>query len=414
MRANVLSKNLYLYLFLLLYVVLLPKKWVVGVTIIGLIISISLLIKYWRTLLPEIKNNRYLYANLAFLIPIGIAMIDTLYPDKRYSVFLTVLIYLFIGVLPIYILATNGTFKRLESLVAISLVLISIDAILQWQFGYHILGYNPLIDSRVRGIFGEWYHLSYFLGTLAPILFFVLYEKLEQKVTWLRIVGIIIAIMLITTGVILGGARAGFISFGVSIILFILYLFFTNKIKYKLRFSLAVLFILVITIIALSQSSIVQDRFFQTTVPRGNEDFLYRFTTLRTNIWYVAIREVPNYWLNGVGVRGFDTLYQTYPDDYKIFVKIWHPHLHGLEVLIETGLIGFIPYMILCIYLLIKMFKAKAGNAWLMMAFVAIMPINSHTGLYYDYWLAIVFVPMMIGLALAYRAEKRIQTNSNP
>lgn len=381
------------------------KNVLVILTSLGTLVSLYYLIRYRSLVFNDLKNNRYLYLCLAFLIPIGIAAFDTLYPTKRYSIFLTMILYLFIGILPIVAVKTGDNFNRLTFLTFYGLLFICLDAISQWLFGYHSLGHNPVIGSRVLGIFGEWAHLSYYLGTFAPIIFFYLYQRWETNRNFLTFFFASISLLLLFTGVMLGGARAGMIDLAVAIFLFIIYLLYTNKIKNRMLFIGSTCGCILICILILSQIPLVQERFIQTTTLYGNESFLYRFTTLRTNIWYVAIKEVPNYWINGVGTRAFDTLYQTYPADYKIFPKIWHPHLHGLEVLIETGLIGFIPYLAICGYLLVRMFTAKAGNMWLMVGFIALMPINSHVAIYRDYWLPIIWIPIMIGLALAYHAE---------
>lgn len=377
-----------------------------GITAFGALMGLYILIRHWSLVFNELRNNRYLYVSLAFLIPIGIAMIDTLYPIRRYAVFLTMLIYLLIGILPVWRVATGSDFKRLELLTFCAVMFICADAVMQWQFGYHSLGYNPVEGSRVMGIFGIFAHLSYVLGTFAPIVFFFIYQKLAEKFTIWRLIGGLIALMLLTTGVLIGGARAGLVSLFVTIILFIAYLFYKNKIKYKLRFIGTVLLLFIISLAILSQTEIVQQRFVETTSAFGSDDFWAQFTSVRTHIWYVVINEFPNYWINGVGTRGFDTLYQTYPEDFKIHPLVAHPHLHGLEVLIETGIIGFIPYLLVCLYLFIRMFTAKAGNMWIMMGFVSLMPINTHTGLYQSFWFPMVWVPIMVGLAIAYRADK--------
>lgn len=400
------QKNLYLYFFVLIFSILLPKDTLVAVTIIGFLIAIILLIKN-RILISEIHNNRYLYISLAFLIPIGIAMIDTLYPERRMSVFLSTALYLFIGLIPAYLVMHGEQFKKLEILVFYALVFICIDAICQWQFGYHILGYNPLTDARVRGIFGDRYHLSYFLGTYSPIIFFYLLTLLEKKVTFWRVAIALITIILLVIAIFIGGARAGVISFVVSASLFIIYLFYKNKVKHKVRFTIIALISLLIIIVALSQSHVVQTRFIKAIAAFDRDDFWLRLTSLRTNIWYVGFKEIPNYWINGVGTRGFNALYQTYPADYKMFSYIWHPHLHGLEVIIETGVIGFIPYIFVCIYLLIQIFKAKAGNVWFMIAFLSIMPINSHVGIYEGFWMPTIWTSIMIALALAYQGKEK-------
>ena len=412
-KNNFISKNLDIFFFIFLFAIISDNKNV-QVTLSSIAASggILLLIRNWHLYFNEVKANRYLYIALGFSIPIGIAMIDTLLPEKRFSVFNTSLLYIFIGVLPIYVLEKGNNFKRLETLVVLGVLFIALDAVSQWLTGYHTLGYNPPLKDRVYGIFGEWAHISYFLATFSPAVFFYLYQKLSIKLSVINIIGAIIALLLLVVGIMLGGARAGFVSLLVSLFLFTAYLFYSGKIKHRLRFVLISLTLLIGFIVIASFIPEVQERYLRTTAAFGTDDFLNRFTTKRTNIWHVAFSEVPNYFINGVGTRGFNNLYQTYPDSYKLFVHIYHPHLHGLEVLIETGLIGFIPYIIICFYLLIKIFKAKAGNMWLIIGFVALMPINSHVAIYEHYWQPIIWIPIMIGLALAYRADK-VQTTSH-
>ena len=379
-------------------------------TIIGTFIAFYLHDKNGRFYLRELNENRYLYVALAFLIPIGIALIDSLDPKMSLSVFGRMVRYLFIGVLAVAMAQYEDNYRKLELISFIALMLVCLDAIMQWLTGYHIHGYNPVVGNRVMGVFYDKAHLSYFLGTFAPIVFFFLYQKIEDRITALRIIGVFIAILLLVTGVFIGGARAGMIALFSSISLFVIFLFFKGKIKYKLRFLGILLIIMFLTIILVSQLDIVQSRFTTSIAALGTEDFLDRFTSARTQLWYVGFNEVPNYWLNGVGPRGFDKLFTNYPDIHSHFSGyVWQPHLHGLEVLIETGVIGFIPYLLVLLYLFIRMFTARAGNVWLMMGFVAMMPINSHMGLYEGYWMTLIWIPIMIGLAQAYQADKSVR-----
>ena len=408
MKTNIFSRNIDIYFFVLLFAMILDQKYVLVVlTVLGALLSIALLVSDWKYYVNQLIVNRYLFVSLAFLIPIGIAMVDTFYPEKRYRVFNTMFVYMLLGVLPIFMVRFNANFKRLSSLVVIGIIFISVDAIVQWLTDYHILGYNPIGGSRVRGVFGSWYHLSYFLGTFAPILFFYFYEYLEKRVTISRIIVVVIALLLFVTALMLGGARAGMVSLIVSVFLFISYLFITNKVRKKLQFLGIVFGASIVLLFLVSLIPEVQSRFINTTSTFGSDSFFEQFTSLRPNIWYVAFTEVPNYLFNGVGTRGFNNLYLTYPESYRIYDYVDHPHLHGLEVLIETGLIGFIPYLLVCLYLLVRMFKAKSGNMWLMMGFIAMMPINSHVPIYQNYWFPIIWVPIMLGLALAQAANEK-------
>ncbi|PWD86184.1 O-antigen ligase family protein [Ignatzschineria cameli] len=403
---KLLQNNLYLYFFIILFSMVLGRFVLESFTIIGTLVAIYLLMCNWHFYFNELKGNRYLYAALAFLIPVAIACIDSLNQSMSLSVLGRFVRYLFIGVIAVAMVQYQGNEKRLTLITFIAVLFIAIDAIIQWQTNYHILGYDLVIGDRVFGVFVGKAHLSYFLGTFAPIVFFFLYQKIEEKFSWLRILLAVITVLILTTAIFIGGARAGMISLFVSALLFIIYLLYNGKIKHKLRFFGAIAIIAIAGLTIVSQSKIVQKRFQSTTSAFGTDRFLAQVTSHRTNIWNVGFAEIPNYWINGVGPRAFDEVYQTYPEEYKIFDYVWQPHLHGLEVLIETGVIGFIPYLLVLLYLFIRMFTARAGNMWIMMGFVAIMPINSHIGLYEGYWMSLAFSSIMIGLAQAYQADK--------
>lgn len=402
---QILSQSFFLYFFILLFSMVLGRFSLEAFTIAGSLVGIYLLARYWSFYFPALRDNRYIYVSLGFLLPIAIATIDSLDQSMSLSVLLRMVRYVLIGTLAVSMARYPDNFRRLESFTFWAIMLISLDAVIQWQTNYHIYGHDPVYGNRVFGIFRGKAHLSYFLGTFTPIILFYLYRMIIEKRSIFRILGAIIALTLLITAIIIGGARAGMISLAVSIFLFVLYLFISAQIKHKGKLLGGLIVVLALAIGLASQSKIVQHRFQTTTSAFGSEQFWDRFTSLRTNIWKVGFNEVPNYWINGVGPRAFDKIYQTYPAEYKVFSYVWQPHLQGLEVLIETGFIGFIPYLLILLYLLIRIFRAPAGNNWLMMGFVAMMPINSHVGLYEGFWMPLIWIPIMLGLALGYRRE---------
>ena len=406
------QRNLFLYFFILLFSIFLGRKTLDFFLTTGAVISLYLLLTHWNYYLRELKANRYLYICLAFLVPVAVSLIDSLYLEKSISVFFRIFRYALISVLVIILVKNKNNYQYLIITTFYILMFICFDAIVQWLTDYHIYGYDPVEGNRVKGIF-QGHHLSYFLGTFAHIIFFYLYQQLKNHYSHFRLFGAIVSILLLITAVIIGGARAGMVSLAISFLLFIIYLFYTVNIKHKFKILLGMIIIVAVGIGIASQSEIVQDRFYSTTSAIGSDQFLQRFTSSRTNIWYVGFKEIPNYWVNGVGPRGFNNLYQTYPEEYKIFPYVWQPHLHGLEVLIETGIIGFIPYLLVLGYLLYRMFNAKAGNEWLMMGFIAMMPINSHVGLYESFWMPLIWIPIMLGLTIAYQTEKSNNENTN-
>lgn len=411
-KNGIFAKYVYVFLFILLFsMISRNKNFFTIITFLGALMGLITLISNWRYYFFQLKENRFLYIGIGILIPIIIASIDSPVFSKSFAVFTKMFQYFLMGSLAIVMLSRYEAFSKLKWLVVIGLTFISLDAIAQWLTDYHIYGYDPVEGNRVLGVFGkDRYHLSYFLGTFAPVLLFAVYSFIDERKSIFRIIVAFFLLAVLIVGVVIGGARAGMVSLLVSIILFVSYLFVNGHIRYKGRFLLGLLIVIAIALAITSQSEIVQDRFMRSISAFGTDQFLQTFSSGRLNVWYVGFNEIPNHWLNGMGPRAFDTYYQMYPEDYKIYPVIWQPHLHGLEVMIETGIIGFIPYIVICCYLFYRIFTAKAGNMWLMMAFVAIMPINSHLGLYQDYfWYPVFWVPIMLGLAQAYHANSLIK-----
>lgn len=356
----------------------------------------------------ELVKSRYIYVFLVFFIPGLISLIDSLDPAKTGQTLWRFIRYSAFSIIVLFMVNNEKSEKRFETVMFWFMVFICIDAMSHWLFQFNIYGKNPLpSNSRVRGVFKDAYHLSYFVATLSPLIFFYLAERIQEKKALYLILTPIILVMLILT-VLVGGARAGFVSLFVSMFLFVLVAMKKGWIKHKLRFIGISLVLLVIAGGIAVQSDTIQKRFKQTTTVSQNQDFLDRFTSMRTNIWHVTIEQIPNYWVNGVGLRGFDKVYQTYPEDYKIWKYVNHPHMHSLEVMIETGIIGLVSYLLLCVYLLYMTFIAREGNAWFLVAFLAIMPINSHVALFEADWLPLVWLPLAIAFLKNHTKNRKL------
>ncbi|MDG9729792.1 O-antigen ligase family protein [Ignatzschineria sp. RMDPL8A] len=393
-------RNSYLLLIAMFMAIPLFPRGISIIPTLVFLIGLGYFIYRPKLIWNELVKSRYIYVFLVFFIPGLISLIDSLDPAKTSHALWRMVRYSAFSIIALFMVNNEKSEKRFETVMFWFMVFICVDAMSHWLFHFNIYGHNPLpSNSRVRGIFGERYHLSYFVATLSPLVFFYLAERIQEKKTLYLILTPIILVMLILT-VLVGGARAGFVSLFVSMFLFVLVAMKKGWIKRKLRFIGISLVLLVIAGGIAVQSDTIQKRFKQTTTVSQNQDFLDRFTSMRTNIWHVTIEQIPNYWVNGLGVRAFDKVYQTYPDDYKIFEQVHHVHLHLLEVLIETGIIGLIPYILLCGYLLYMVLVARKGNAWFLVAFLAIMPINSHASLFDADWLPVIWSSLAIALML--------------
>lgn len=366
---------------------------------ISLVIAIILLAKHYRFVTTEVIRNRYLYLFLALFIPVLISLIDALTPALTTQTLWRMIRFAGYAVIALFVFQNHSARERFTAILFWILILYCLDAICQWAFDYNIYGYNPASyawQNRIRGVFGHRYDLSFFLATLSPLVFFYLFDKVKAGNKFYRYLAPLLLFIFIFT-IVIGGARTALISLVVSFFLSVCYIIYQKKItNYKLFGISLILFIAVVILIA-TQLDVVTTRYLYTIKANSID----QMTSNRINLWNVAWSEFPNYWINGVGARGFDALYQTYPESYKIFEYMNHPHLQGLEVLIETGIIGFIPYLGVCFYLLISFFRSKKTNPWLLITLLTMMPINSYAGFYEGNWIPMVFISLALATAFS-------------
>ncbi len=90
-------------------------------------------------------------------------------------------------------------------------------------------------------------------------------------------------------------------------------------------------------------------------------------------------------------------------------MKFGHTHLYGLDVLLSTGIIGFVAFMAVFSYLFFKMFQSiklalPTLPAWL--AAISIMfPLNAHWSFYAPRPASLLW--MLVILAIAVAANQR-------
>lgn len=395
-------RNSYWFFILLIIAIPAGQASIQILTVIGYILGISLLFNSPKILINELKKSHYLFCYLMLFLPIGLSLIDSIAPINTVKVLYRAMLYFGIGIIAALISVKQN--KKMVKIVFYICLFICLDAMTQWIFNVNIFGKNPAINGRVRGVFGNRYHLSYFIATLSPIIFFYLLSlNVTKKV---KLILAFILLLLVTWTVIVGGARAGIVTLLVSILIFGLYLLKYGYIKNIFIYFSAISIALVLSVVIAFQTDAVQERFNLTTKVATNESFLERFTTKRTQLWRIAVDEIPHYLINGVGARAYVEIYKQAPVELKQSRDMNHPHLYFLQLLLETGVLGLICYLVVCGYLVYKIYTASAGVEWLMVSFLAMMPINSHVGFYETYWMPLVWAPLGLGLLLSYKAEQ--------
>ena len=301
--------------------------------------------------------------------------------------------------------------------IFICFIILILDGFYQYFSGENILGYKR--SYRTSSFFGEEKILGSYLSRLWPIFFGLsIFIIKKNKISFYLLM---IIFILSETLIFLSGDRTAFFYINLSAIFIIL---FSQKL-FKLR--LITLFSSIIVIIVISLvNPIAKQRVFDVTIYQMNLDVFFSkkntdldiekddtiniFTIEHTHHYLSAYKMFLDNKIFGVGVKNFRNFCKD--NKYKIsnFSCSSHPHNTYIQILSETGIIGFIFLsLILFIYLyyILKHFIFKLNKKYYFKDFevcilsgiaIYLWPI-APTGNFFNNWLSILMfinIPLLI------------------
>ena len=212
---------------------------------------------------------------------------------------------------------------------------ILLDSYFQYFTGFNLLGfkYNGI---RLSGIFGDEFILGSFLSRMIPILFascILTFNKNNKFIYFL-------SFLLITTDVLIyiSGERLAF--FYISLIT-LLFIFLISRWK-LIRMTTFLISLFIIIYISFSNSDL-KKRMILDTIEQSNilGDKKVFFTSEHQTLYANAIHIYKDNIFFGIGPKMF-RIYCDYPEYKKRFGCSTHPHNTYLQLLVETGLFGFV------------------------------------------------------------------------
>lgn len=266
----------------------------------------------------------------------------------------------------------------------------TLDALLQAAIGWSLGGRNQV--DRVSGIFGD---ADLKLGpVLAAMAAFAL-TSLDGRARVWQIIGVLVLV----AAVLLAGARAGWVALSV-----VLAWWLWRLVRRQGWRPLPIFGGLLLA--AGSSAALLYhlETQFAGRVDRtlrlldGERADVDAALAYRLPIWETAARMAVAHPWNGVGVRGYRIAYVQFAEPGDRWVALHqgqqgasHPHQVVLEVLAETGLIGFLLWLLAASALLQRWRKtsAAARNAtWPLAAALVgmVFPLNTHLAFYSSFW----------------------------
>ena len=333
-----------------------------------------------------------------------------------------------------YVLKTYNVFsKKIVFLYSLFLLIIIIDALIQYYYGKNILGYE-ILSNRISSFFGNELILGSFLIRVIPIflVYLIMTDSIKENKTNI-FYSLIISFSFVI--VYLSGERTSFF----LLILFFLTLFILSKYLRKLIIFIMISSIalsLIITKLQTNNQLNASNRMFQKTYQQiigdGKNTIeskkklfnkVYIFSHDHHGHYLLAYKIFKDYPVFGSGVKGFRYLCRN-----KIYILennegcSTHPHNTYIQILASNGIIGFSLIIFAFIYILREIFLCKkklnsqiifdknelSKGVILLSIFMNLWPLVP-TGNFFNNWISMInFYPIGFYLYFKHLNEKKI------
>ena len=238
--------------------------------------------------------------------------------------------------------------------IGVCLIFINIDILVQYLFGYDLFGYEAVksgVNSfRYSGFFGNEFVAGNYI--LKFTLIFTIITILKSKELYKKYISeffIILSIIII----LITGERMAFISVLYSF--FFIFIFIS-----KIRYYSLVIGILIITLVG---GIIIFDKGVSDRITSIPQQLLFKkndeYHNPHLNLFKQSIEIFKNNKVFGTGIKTFreacnlnENLITLSHDGSKINYCSNHPHNYYFEFLSETGLLGFLAFLLLVFSLL--------------------------------------------------------------
>ena len=304
-------------------------------------------------------KNKYFYF---FLIFWGYLILNILINNFNFDSFGTAFVYFRFGIFVIAIIAllnTNEIFiKYFFYCIFICFTFLILDGFYQYFVGENILGFKTPNRYRVSSFFHEEMILGSYLSKLWPIFFglsIIIFKK-KNKLFYFFVLIFILSESLIF----LSGDRSAFFSINLSAIFVIL---FSKNLK-KLRFFTLLSSVLLLAVISFINPS-AKERVFDKTISQMNladtekieHEGVYIFSKQYTHHYITAYRMFLDNKMLGVGIKNFRNFCSDEKYEVSRLSCSTHPHNTYIQILSETGIIGFLFLLTVVVYFCKYIFK---------------------------------------------------------
>ena len=352
------NKDLFFFIILSFF----PLSLILGNAIINLFIFCSFI-----SFLMNFKEDKLYFKNkiilllFFFLVSLSVNIFFSQYPSNSYQRVIKIIFIIFfiIEALRIFDKYHYNQIKNIFSIWFIVLSIIVIDCFIELIFGFNITGNKSYMDGRIASFFGKELVVGAFVHGFALYgLSFLISENKKNYILFL-------SILIILTISFLIGERSNFIKLFICTSLFS---FIAIKANYFNK--ILILFSLTgIILIFLNFNESLKNRYYDQLGTLFEKNGIEKFYK---NSQYgahkdTALKIFKEYPIFGVGIKNFryESGKQKYFNkEYTVSDRrqATHPHQIHLEFLSETGLFGYISFLIFILSSVIISTKSYLKN----------------------------------------------------
>tara|TARA_Y100000389_G_scaffold147641_1_gene146549 strand:+ start:21311 stop:22579 length:1269 start_codon:yes stop_codon:yes gene_type:complete len=308
-------------------------------------------------------KNYYAYLLLFFLLTLIINIFFSEYGKENYSRQLGFVRFIcLIFVINFCLNFSCGLYRStIFSTWFLIFLITAIDLFYEFIFGFNILGNTSYMPGRLSGFLGDElkignYFFGFFLISLTYLLDLNSFKNYYPK--------IIIIIFFIVVSFLIG-ERSNFIRIFAS---FIFFLYFYQKFSLNLKLVTTKIIILII-LSSVFLNNNIKSRMKQIYEPVAEFGISKYIKTSHYGAHYdTALKIFDNYKIFGIGLKQFrnESKKEIYDENenniYKRDNWATHPHQIHFEILSESGLFGYISFLIFFLLSIIKSIKSYLKN----------------------------------------------------
>jgi len=279
-------------------------------------------------------------------------------------------------------------------------LVLMIDSFLQYFFGFSITGqlqnnkgkYLLGDSSRISSFFGDELIMGSYISRLFPLLFALFVLKEKNKI---ETYSMVIFFILISSVIYISGERAAFFLHTLSILFIMIFM----KDYKKIRLIIFVGFLIIISVFTFSNNHL-KERMVINPIDQATNHI---FTDNHDSLLRTAFNIFQDKPIFGHGPKMFRVLCKDKKYATGITPCATHPHNFYIQLLAETGIIGFsflfiiFAYVLFCAYKQLKSIILKKNSyltdyqvCLLAGILITVWPLTTN-GNFFNNWLAIVY-----------------------